>query len=553
MAPLVSRTSIARLLPRLALGFACGALVACSLVLDFTECESNDDCVSAEPDAPLRACAENKCVAASEIQCESHTGCHALFDESFVCGTGESGAPECIKTATDECGAIRWPDEHDLDKTVIVGSIMPTTEQFSAIVQPLENAVDLAIRDFNGATELPGGRKIAWIACNSGGQAEGALASARHLAERVGTPAIIGPVFSDNLQVVAEDVTIPAGVFTISPTASAKSITTIADDGLVWRTIASDIYQAHALIDFVAREDDPGSLSVAYLAKNDAYGAGLLYDSADAIDALVGAQLALLYPNPAGMTEEELTPIFGGVVGKLFEINPDLVILAGTSEVVQIIQGYISTWAGMPDDSRPNMPRFLVTHGAVPSLTTIVETLPNPTLQALIRPQLLGISPVILDEENYSVFNTRYKITFNDQNAITSSSLSYDAAMVTMLAMATIGDAAITGRGIRDGMPRLIEGDEVSFGSDQIGLSFIPEARNALAQGQSVDLRGVSGELDFQIETGEVRTNLIHWGLVETTMGNPADVELEARCLYVLDPDPASVTGAWMGCDPPTP
>ena len=220
---------------------------------------------------------------------------------------------------------------------------------------------------------------------------------------------------------------------------------------------------------------------------------------------------------------------------------------------MQIIQGYISTWAGMPDDSRPNMPRFLVTHGAVPSLTTIVETLPNPTLQALIRPQLLGISPVILDEENYSVFNTRYKITFNDQNAITSSSLSYDAAMVTMLAMATIGDAAITGRGIRDGMPRLIEGDEVSFGSDQIGLSFIPEARNALAQGQSVDLRGVSGELDFQIETGEVRTNLIHWGLVETTMGNPADVELEARCLYVLDPDPASVTGAWMGCDPPTP
>ena len=538
-----------RLVVALALaGLGGVSLGACSLALEFLECRDNDDCQSVDEGSPIRACnSENKCVEAADIECTSNTQCGDLFGSSFICGV----AARCVNTTTAECEPVVWPEGVDRDKVVFLGSIMPLGAAFLDIVQPLENAIDLAIQDFNNTTELPGGRSIAWIACNSEGLPDKAVAAAEHLSNAVGTPAVIGPAFSENVIKVADEVTVPAGVFTITPSATSKTITTLNDDNLVWRPIPSDVYQANALTDFVLNVQDPAPDTVVFLAKDDAYGEGLLLDASSRIEEGVAAFSAIVYPNPATLSSDELTQSLGAVIGQAFALSPDTVVIAGTSEAEPIILGYLLAWADLPADSRPELPVFVVTHGAVPVLESTIESVPDPTLQALMYTKLEGVAPIIHDVENFEVYNTRYKITFGNKDAITSSSLSYDSAMVAILAMATIpAGETITGARIAEGMARLVDANaaEISFGDDAVNLSFIKDARNTLEQGGSVNLKGVSGELDFQLDTGEVRVDLINWHLVERNPGDYTDALLDPQRVYLLNPAPAE-DGQWIHCD----
>ena len=120
--------------------------------------------------------------------------------------------------------------------------------------------------------------------------------------------------------------------------------------------------------------------------------------------------------------------------------------------------------------------------------------------------------------------------------------------MVTILAMAAVpkGDP-ITGAAIAKNMAKLVDkkGEAVSFGDvDGTELVFIEKAHNALVTNGTVDLKGVSGALDFDLTTGEVRTNVVGWGL-EPDEQDPNVPVLTPKRIYVLGPPPAE-TGTWM-------
>ena len=116
--------------------------------------------------------------------------------------------------------------------------------------------------------------------------------------------------------------------------------------------------------------------------------------------------------------------------------------------------------------------------------------------------------------------------------------------MVTLFAMvAASTEKKLDGVEIARAMPRLVDeaGTRVSFGE---GLGFVRSARDVLAQGGSVDLRGVSGELDFDLVTGDVRTDLVGWGVVPRSGDANAPLLTMLR-MYLLDPPPAS-GGTWV-------
>ncbi len=138
----------------------------------------------------------------------------------------------------------------------------------------------------------------------------------------------------------------------------------------------------------------------------------------------------------------------------------------------------------------------------------IINTPPanNDRLKMALIPNVEGVAPDSLDPANFAAFNTRYKIRLNDVDASLASSLGYDAAMVTIFAMAAIpeGDPVI-GAAIAANMAKLVDvnGTKVSFDEvDGTDLLFIKKARNALVSAKTVDLKGVSGELNFDLETG---------------------------------------------------
>ena len=151
---------------------------------------------------------------------------------------------------------------------------------------PLQNAVQLAIEDYNRTTDLPGGKRVAWLACDDAGSADKAIAAAQHLTGTLKVAAIVGPVFSEQVIDVATQVTIPAGTFLITPSATSKQITTLDDDNLVWRPISSDVYQANALADRTTLLM-PGR--VAMLGKADAYGKGIISDVTKRLSPLLKA------------------------------------------------------------------------------------------------------------------------------------------------------------------------------------------------------------------------------------------------------------------------
>lgn len=531
--------NLARLVTRLAPGLiAAGAAagLSCSLIVDFPECRTHADCAGANE--PLACSAEQTCVTADEFpDCDSHQVCADAFGDDYLCGTSST----CISALTEECTRVVWPEGVSRDKVVFIGSLIPVSPPYDAITVPLQNAIELAIDDFNDTTLLPGGRKVAWIACDDQGQSEIAVTAARHLVEEVGAPAIIGPTFSEEVLHVAEEVTIPGGTLLISPTGSNKTITDLDDKGLVWRTIPSDVYQASALRDRLLLDLDPKPENIVILSKDDTYGNGLADDIVPALLSGASKVTTYRYADPTSFaSEEELLSAYGSAIAGAFQESPDALVLLGTSEIAQLIGAYVKTW-GELTPGQP-LPRFILSHGAVPVMEDAVNQVSSGPLRETLIPLVEGTAPVIQDTENFGFYNIRYKIRFDEQDAVTSSSLSYDATMVVMFAMATVGEAEISGADISAGISRLVDkgGTAISFGSD---LSFIKATVDTLAIGGNVDLRGVSGELDFDLSTGEVRTNIVGWDLTKR-VGTEDIASLTPARVYALG-EPPSTDGVW--------
>lgn len=478
------------------------------------------------------------------VACAAHSECVASLGDDHVCGK----AGQCVSALTAECQTFHWPGDKPSDKVVFVGSIMATSPPFDALVLPLQNAVQLAVEDFNANTDLPGGIKIAWIGCDDQGSAAKATAALTHLSETIGAPAVVGPIFSELVLALADQAK-SSGTLMISPTASAKDITDLDDDGLVWRTIPSDVYQANAFADRIPQLQ-PEPTKVALLYKDDAYGNSLHMDAyARLVAENPGIEITNhKYPNPVGLSEAELLQMFGTVIAGAWGgpgEHPDTIGIIGTTEATNIILGFMNAWGAENPD--PPLPRFIVSHGVVAALPDLIASAPAP-LKPVLMQITEGVAPIIFDEANFNNFNIRYKIRFNDQDPITAASLSYDGAMVVMLAMAGVPEGEpIDGKSIAAAIAKLVDkqGTVVSFGEVMgISLTFIKKARNALVTGGTVDLKGVSGALDFDLASGEVRVNLLGWG-IDPDMGMPDVGVLDPKRMYVLGPAPSD-EGMWV-------
>lgn len=551
-----------------------GALLAlggCSVLLDFTECDSDNDCAALEggpwacvegacaqqsaqcqsdadcaSQAPRTSCVANTCVEPTDTSditdvsdgdegdalpstCTQHAECRAVDTNTFC----DSASSACVSAVTEECGFFDFPA--GAENVVFIGSIIPTTPPFDTLALPLQQAVQLAISDFNAAGGLPGGRKIAWVGCDSLGSSERAQTAARHLVDTVGVPAIIGPVLSEAFIAAVTNVTSQAGVFAISPTATSPNISGL--DPLAWRNISSDVFQAHAFVD---RVEALALSKVVVLAREDAYGNGLLNLVIDPLTALLGGPnvIFLNYPDPLTLPDANaIIDAFSTVASQAVTQMPDAeaVLVFGTPEAIDLMKIYLLALdsAGISPPAPP--PRFIFSHGVVP----VLPRAGNETGGQLV-PFVEGISPEIFVAENIVKFRTRFAARYAVE-PVNSASLAYDAAFTVLFAMSSLPrDMPITGADIASGIAKLVDKDAgtlVSFGDD----NFISTARTVLGNGMTVDLVGVSSQLDYDVETRELRMDYIGWGLTE----NGGEYELLPERIYLLNEAPA-VDGTWV-------
>ena len=134
-----------------------------------------------------------------------------------------------------------------------------------------ERAFNLAIQHVNeGGGVL--GQPVEGIAADATSDPTIAVEAARRLVETQGVHAIVGPSASVAALPVSETVTGPAGIPTISPSATSPQLTTAADNGYFFRTTLSDTAQGPALARVT---QERGFDNVGIIYRDDPYGQGL--------------------------------------------------------------------------------------------------------------------------------------------------------------------------------------------------------------------------------------------------------------------------------------
>lgn len=183
--------------------------------------------------------------------------------------TGDDGATEpsasAVEVATSFDGPLADPVGAQ-DGVLRIGLLLPETGAGAQLGTGLRIAAQRAVEEINVSGGV-NGRAIELVHADEGESPASATSAASTLLED-GVDAIVGPA-SSNLTLATLGEIVDAGVVACSPTATAMSLDRYPDDGLFFRTIASDRLLAAAIAD-VAGQTGANTATLMYL--DDDYG-----------------------------------------------------------------------------------------------------------------------------------------------------------------------------------------------------------------------------------------------------------------------------------------
>jgi ABC-type branched-subunit amino acid transport system substrate-binding protein len=254
--------------------------------------------------------------------------------------------------------------------TLRIGTVLPFTGGLAAYGGNMDKAVRLAIKLQNAALQKAGlSKKIKVVLVDSQDGQTQAAASVEAAKKEVGehVNVIIGEMASGATIPMAQSVTIPNHVVLISPTASAPQISTLADNGYVWRAYPSDTLQGKVLGQAALDKFGKGA-TINVGARNDAFGT--------ALEQLFVAQWKAL----------------GGKVGTDISWNPDQPTF--DTEAGQLVSGNPAGWViiDFPETFVKFVPSLVRSGKWDASKTLMTEALKDGTTLDSIGQPVLGLS-----------------------------------------------------------------------------------------------------------------------------------------------------------------
>ena len=335
-----------------------------------------------------------------------------------------------------------------------------------------QRAFELAIQHINEGGGVFG--QPVEVAVGDASAPGGPAAEARRLIEEEGVHAIVGPSSSaDSLAVI--EVTGPAGIPTISPSASSPRLSTASDRDFFFRTVLSDIAQGPILAQLAL---DRGYERVGLLYRDDAWGQGLANTFQEA-------------------WRGELTAV---------AVAPDQ-------------ESYLSEL----ERSASGTPEALVlitfgTEGAIIVAEAIEEGLYDQFVfgDALRRPELIdaiggahlggmyGVAGAyVRDTASAKAWEAAALAEYGEVPELTYIRQTYDATIAIALAAQAAG--SVDGAAIRDEL----RGIGAAPGETMIaGPEGVAEALRILGDGGEVDYQGAAGTLDWD-ENGDLSRGAI--------------------------------------------
>jgi Periplasmic binding protein len=529
--------------PAICAAAACASSSACAIgstcvdgsCLPAAKCTMTSDCNDAS-----RTCVGGQCVPVSE-GCSSSAQC-AGQGENIACRH-----KACVSLLSPECTTL--VGDYTNDNAVFFGSILPTTGSAASTGKPIENALKMALDDFNlaakGLPAAPGTtarRPMVLVGCSDSGDNMTAVKAAHHLAEDVGAVAIVGGAFSGGTIDIATTVTIPNDILLFSPSATSVAISDLDDHDLVWRTSPKDTFQAQALALYVpvieaqVRTDLgllPGEkVKVAILNKGDSYGSGLaqalekklVINGLPATDAAnTGSYLRVDYGNPDDPTVNPTK--YPQAVTQVLMFKPHVTLIFGSNEgVTDIFTSIEEQW-----DSAPQV-LYRTQHifsdaGEIPELWDYVAKSDSTDT---LRPRIRGTVPGT-DNDLFKFFRTAYNAKFQDGTSadVFGAAGGYDIIYLLGYSAAGLGGSAVTGPNLAKRLKKMSSGAQVDVGADSINSTFMKVANDG-----SIDFNGASGPLDFDLATGEAPSDIQIWCLPKDQSTGKAESALNSGLSY---------------------
>ena len=299
---------------------------------------------------------------------------------------------------------------------VKLGVLVPLTGALSDYGGPGAKAADLAASQINAAAG-ESGFKVTLVTEDTKTDPQAAQEAATKVIESDGVGAIAGPWGTPELIPTVENVTVDAGIPIVTPSATGPDITTLDDDGLVFRTPPSDAIQGKVLAQVVADALGEGK-TVNTASRNDSYGDALVSEFTTAYEAL------------------------GGTVGKNVSYNPEATSL--NSEAQQIVEGSPDGWVIIDyTGTWPKLGPALVRTGKWdPAKTFTGDGLRSTDLTKDVGKEttegIRGTVPTSLDAPAGEAFDALWKKEIAEPRQ-TYDAQNFDAVMLLALAAAAAG------------------------------------------------------------------------------------------------------------------
>ena len=333
-----------------------------------------------------------------------------------------------------------------------------------------QRALDLAVKHINDGGGVFG-EPVEVVLGDSTLDPAAAVEEARRMVEIEGVHVIVGPSSSANALLVVERVTGPAGVPTISPSATSPRLTKLADNDSFFRTALSDNSQGPVLAR-VTR--DRGFTNVGLVYRDDAWGQGLFESFEKAWTGTL--QSAAVAPDQATYLPQLRQTASGGAQA--------LVVITFDTEAKTIIREAVEN--------------------SLYDQFTFGDALKSPDLvRAVGSAHLAGMygtaGATAPDSAASAAWSDAYVAEYGELPTFAYVRETYDAAVALALAAQAAGGVdgtAISGR-LRavGGGP----GEVVIAGPEGVAA-----ALRILAEGGEVDYEGASATLDWD-ENGDLR------------------------------------------------
>ncbi len=488
--------------------------------------------------------------------CTSNAECTRHFTELDRANGGGETVPGicmdsgiCTRLLTDECTGV--VGDYTDDAAILIGSLFGTQGaggQSAMIGAQRQESVALAVEDFNRVGGIPGSeagayRPLVLVSCDDSSDL---ISAGSHLVDDLHIPAIIGPTTSQSTINLTQEVTAPGETVVISPTAGAASVAELDDGGFTFQMTPNDAQRGPPLIGHIdalenlLRAQRGGrDIRLAILYSDDAIGLGVRA-SLDSPDLrLNGAGLA----DARNLDNVRIDPVMpgtmdlGALVDDYAAFQPDIVLLAGATEVLKMVIPLEERWPTV--DPAPPRPFYIgveSTKGA--DLTT--PTVGNDDLR--LRISGIGLTSGGPSASVLSAFQIAYQSRYGRPANQTGMGSSYDATYAIAFALAATADQPVSGRSIANGLALLSGGPtQIELGPTRILAAF-----QRFALGDTIDAVGAYTPLRWDL-AGAILGGTIEVWCIGTDESGPV---FEGSGL-TYDLASGEFTGQYRPCDLP--